>query len=450
MTQIIPVAGAESPLFQAIQGILGGVDQGLKLKEAERLRQRQEEEDQQRRDALVRQSIEDQRRRQTEDFRNNLNITELMRSIAAQTPLAQAPLDQGAPAAPYNPPLAPALQPTPVGPLKPDVNAPSVFAPPDAGLPPIPIKSEEPLPTPPQPQRKLTMKLPDGREVALAPLQYKEEAEADKLRQAKLLNRAQESAWDVPDSPETYGELAGQKDVPVSQINAVVARLGRENVGKETRTAKALADKEKKDERDKKAADDNLAVAAEADNWYRGVSQPKTGEIQSKAAAHISANPGKYPGGAPRVLTQKQWEEVSDTRSTLDTLDDIQMAYSKVKDKVGPAAYRFAEFKQRLPGVASDPDFVEFQRLLTGEKNLSIKRITGANMSQGEADRLMKGMAEGTLKPKEFEAALGIWRRNAERSLATLQGRKLAPMNAKPMTLQELMHKWGYEKPAAQ
>jgi hypothetical protein len=74
------------------------------------------------------------------------------------------------------------------------------------------------------------------------------------------------------------------------------------------------------------------------------------------------------------------------------------------------------ELNQKLPWTASDPDFTEFQRLLTGMSNIEIKNITGAQMSEQEAARLLTGMAQGTLKPGDFEAALKVMRRNATRT----------------------------------
>jgi hypothetical protein len=194
-----------------------------------------------------------------------------------------------------------------------------------------------------------------------------------------------------------------------------------------------------------KNADKQAGIKAEADNWFNGISQPKTGEYQAQAAAYINANPDKYPGGAPRMLSPKQWDEVTATKETLATLDDINQAYDRVRGKIGPLSYRFNELKAKVPGLAAQPDFVEFQRLLTGAKNLEVKRITGAQMSEAEASRLMKGMAEGTLKPADFEAAMYIWKRNADRTLATLQGKKLPPLestaNRQPLTMEQLLEK---------
>lgn len=415
MPQVIRTEGVESPLYQALQGIMVGLAQRKQLAEAKRLRERQE--------------LEDTRRRSSEDFQQNINIANLLKQNAAETPIAAAPRATGD-----------------------ELGAP-VLTPEQAGPPADQILSSEP-------KRQITLKLPTGREIPLAPLRYKEEAEAERIKQARAVHDVQQDTMDVPDDKEIFGALAGQKGIRTSVVNAVTQALARKDVAEANRLAKDAAatairlekdktEAEKKADKDVKKAESDAAIQAEADNWFKGVTQPRTGEIQAKAAAYINAHADKYPGGAPRALTQNQWAEVTATRGTLDTLDDIDAAYQRVKSKVGPAAYRFAELKTKLPLVASNPDFVEFQRLLTGAKNLEIKRITGSQMSVNEAERLMKGMAEGTLKPAEFEAAMKIWRRNADRNLATLQGRKLPPLNAetpgaKPMSMEELLKKYGH------
>ena len=147
-------------------------------------------------------------------------------------------------------------------------------------------------------------------------------------------------------------------------------------------------------------------------DWEAGIAQPTTGELRAQASAYIRSQ-GRTP---PRQLSVGQQDRVMAVNTTVDTLDEIEAAYEKVKSKVGPIKYQFAELKQKLPWTASDPDFTEFQRLLTGMSNIEIKNITGAQMSEQEAERLLTGMARGTLKPGDFEAALKVMRRNAQRT----------------------------------
>ena len=180
---------------------------------------------------------------------------------------------------------------------------------------------------------------------------------------------------------------------------------------------------------------DEEDAASIADGWAEGRAFPSTQAATTKAMRYMDEHPEKYPN-KPRKLGFAQQQDVTRATDTLATISDVRNAYEKVKSKIGPITYTFNEYMRKTPGIASDPDFVTFNTLLRGMGNLEIKRITGAQMSEQEAGRLLKGMATGGMKPGDFEAALAVMERNATRNRdVTLYGKVLAtPTPASALT----------------
>ena len=169
--------------------------------------------------------------------------------------------------------------------------------------------------------------------------------------------------------------------------------------------------------------DDTGRTLAKA--WADGRSFPSTQAAKTSALVYMDKHPEEFPN-KPRSLSVGQQGEVLSATNTLGTIDRVKRAYEKVKEKIGPVTYTFNEWTRKLPGFASDPDFVTFNTLLRGMGNLEIKRITGAQMSEKEADRLLKGMATGSLKPEDFEAAINVMASNAKQNReVTLYGKAI-------------------------
>ena len=184
------------------------------------------------------------------------------------------------------------------------------------------------------------------------------------------------------------------------------------------------------------APDDSGRFLAEA--WAEGRAFPSTQKATTAALAYMEENPKQFPN-KPRKLGVTQQQEVTRATDTIATIEDVRKAWEAVKDKVGPVSYRFNEFTRKMPGFDADPDFITFNTMLRGMGNLEIKRITGAQMSEPEAGRLLKGMATGTMKPADFEAALSVMERNARRNRDVLLYGKVvaappAPPGAAPPT----------------
>lgn len=176
-----------------------------------------------------------------------------------------------------------------------------------------------------------------------------------------------------------------------------------------------------------------------ADAWAAGTAFPSTQAATSAALASFKRRGME----APRKLSAPMQTEAIRTADAVATIADVRELYEKVKGKIGPVTYTLNEWSRKIPGVAADPDFVAFNTMLRSMGNLEIKRITGAQMSEAEADRLLKGMATGTLKPGDFEAALGIMERNATRNRDILLYGKAKPYSDRAGGATDLKKKYG-------
>lgn len=429
------------------EGISPGLAQILQILSQGFERKRQTElQDQE----LARRAVEDERRHQIENDARDIQTANLMQQSAAATPLAKAPQE----------PLKPGETPPIV--LKPshDLTLP---IPPEAmtGKPvePVTVQKSDVASFDPNSAgpRRVMMTLKGGKQVPLTPLgvtppplQYEEEVDADTIRKLKAKKEAEADIMDVPDDPG-FGTLAGKKGIRTSTVNAYLAMLSRKDVAESNRLMHEYMTNAKTAASDAKAADEAENGRVVAQSWAAGTSFPSDQKNTTAALKYMDTHPDEFKR-RPRKLTATQQDEVLRGTDALATVDDVTKAYQKVKKKIGPVTYTFNEMLRKLPGTKDDPDFTTFNALLRGMGNLEIKRITGAQMSEDEAGRLLKAMATGNMKPADFEAALGVMARNAKRNREiTLYGNVepdggpiVSPGGAPTKTLDQLLKEHGH------
>ncbi len=348
------------------------------------------------RQARIDAAAEEERQRQVarQDLQQQISLAQLERGAAAETPLTEAP----------QAPLA-------TQPLPGLTEEHGALSPEEAAY----VGGETPVP-----KRQVEITLPGGRKIPLAPLQYKEEAEseakrlrgetmAEALRQLGLKEEIVQGirAEHRPERPEVRHDVLDTKTGKPARVTPEEesAEPGRYVPFREPKAAGA---KEQED------AERKAGAQAVATAWRDGLAFPSTQKETTAALVYMDQHPEDFQR-RPRKLTPKQQDTVLDATASLDRITNLRNAYEKVKGKVGPISYRLNELGVKLPGIAEDPDFVTFNTALRQLDNLDIKRITGAQMSAQEADRLMKGMATGALKPADFDAALRIMEMDADR-----------------------------------
>lgn len=108
-------------------------------------------------------------------------------------------------------------------------------------------------------------------------------------------------------------------------------------------------------------------------------------------------------------------EKVAGIDSSLYSLGKIEALYSKpdVQDKVGPGAGRVARAREILPFVEpNDPEYGAFSAEVTTLNNNVIKAVTGAQMSDPEAKRIMSQVPSKLDKKPDFIAKARATREN--------------------------------------
>ena len=107
------------------------------------------------------------------------------------------------------------------------------------------------------------------------------------------------------------------------------------------------------------------------------------------------SKPG-YGGGRMSAGTQEKLAGISSSIALLDSLDKL---LPKVENYLGPAAGRLMQTAQSFPGVKANADFAKFDAESATLENATIKAITGAAMSEPEAQRIMRQIPRPTDKP---------------------------------------------------
>lgn len=98
---------------------------------------------------------------------------------------------------------------------------------------------------------------------------------------------------------------------------------------------------------------------------------------------------------------------------------------------VGPLTGRARSIGQQIPGVPVDPGYAEFEAETAALRNAIIKAITGAQMSEPEARRIMQQIPNIQDKPEVWAAKLTATRRNLDALNARLRG----PYAGRPATI---------------
>lgn len=119
--------------------------------------------------------------------------------------------------------------------------------------------------------------------------------------------------------------------------------------------------------------------------------------------------PGGVAAPAPAgVQTQAINNEVSSEQ--LDRLKGMFDASGK--NMVGPIEGRVRSLGQKIPGVPVNEDFANFEAETSAFRNSVIKAITGAQMSEVEANRIRQQIPEVNDKPEVWNAKYAQTQRN--------------------------------------
>ena len=166
------------------------------------------------------------------------------------------------------------------------------------------------------------------------------------------------------------------------------------------------------------------AVAPQEVSPSQGISQAKLDRInllQSKVEAGTATEQDKtildkMLSGVPQVqinmgkTTGGERTALAETEASLDSLNNLQFLFDKTTTRTGPLAGRIDPTKG-LFGLTTE-DQEAFMAATSAFKNSVIKDITGAQMSEPEATRILKQIPDITDPPSRWKAKLEQTRRN--------------------------------------
>lgn len=125
-------------------------------------------------------------------------------------------------------------------------------------------------------------------------------------------------------------------------------------------------------------------------------------------------------GGQLRPPPGNLGEQTISNESSLDALDNLETQFNQgAKHLVGPAEGRLRVLGQKIPGVPVNEEFANFEAAEAAFRNSVIKAITGAQMSEPEANRIRQQIPEVTDKAEVWQAKADQTRKN----LAFLEAR---------------------------
>lgn len=175
-------------------------------------------------------------------------------------------------------------------------------------------------------------------------------------------------------------------------------------------------------------AERRAAQANEDRDAARGIAQHREDRLQSYGAptvviqdtggtgARVVGRDHLPAGGAEAPGTGAQRAGVSDAQTAVDTLDRITKNYSD--DMVGPIQGRVNAAQNTIPFVPVNKQFASFSADSATLRNAIIRAITGAQMSQPEAERIMSQIPSETDKPDVWNAKAASTRANLQNILA--------------------------------
>jgi hypothetical protein len=130
---------------------------------------------------------------------------------------------------------------------------------------------------------------------------------------------------------------------------------------------------------------------------------------------------------APPTAGQKK--TIAEAQAAEEALKNIQSLYKP--EYVGPLAGRMGSF-ENYTGIGVTPERAQFTSAVAALKNQVIHDITGAQMSQAEASRILAAVPDVTNPPEVFQARMAETLKNRERIRQAMGGHGTAPAVASP------------------
>ena len=200
-----------------------------------------------------------------------------------------------------------------------------------------------------------------------------------------------------------FGITSGQDDQRIAQAAAIAGETARHNRAEEGLDLKRLA-----------AAGQNRTVQVRTVD-------PDTGR---ETVEFLTPQEARARGAMQAPPTAGQKKAIADAQASEEALRNIQTLYKP--EYVGPLAGRMGSF-QNYTGIGITPERAQFTAAVAALKNQVIHDITGAQMSQAEASRILAAVPDVTNPPEVFQARMAETMKNRERIRQANVGGGLTP-----------------------
>lgn len=209
------------------------------------------------------------------------------------------------------------------------------------------------------------------------------------------------------------------------RLMGVDAETGRHNVAEESLTGSAQAETGRHDRADEGLRAKQIDVTGANRTVQVRTTDPDTGR---ETIEFLTPQEARARGAMQAPPTAGQKKAIADAQASEEALNNIQTLYKP--EYVGPMAGRMGSF-ENYTGIGITPERAQFTSAVAALKNQVIHDITGAQMSQGEASRILASVPDVTNPPEVFQARMTETMKNRERIRQAMGGRApISPVGA--------------------
>lgn len=140
----------------------------------------------------------------------------------------------------------------------------------------------------------------------------------------------------------------------------------------------------------------------------------KTGKYTDVDTGAVLTGIGPASAGKGAPLSATAQDRLTGIQSSLSIMPQLEALFPGVESMLGPAEGRGRQMGQKIPGVPVNKDFARFDALSATLQNATIKAITGAQMSEPEAQRIARQIPMPTDKPE-------VWRQKFQATMENLR-----------------------------
>jgi len=121
---------------------------------------------------------------------------------------------------------------------------------------------------------------------------------------------------------------------------------------------------------------------------------------------------GQVSLAPPQRLLGRSQEMIAGADSSAHSLDKLEALLPAVEGRLGPLTGRLSALGLQIPGISVDKNFAAFSAETATLTNATIKAVTGAQMSEPEANRIRKQIPALSDKPDVWRAKAAATRDN--------------------------------------